>query len=188
MKIRTRDMILVALFAALACLGGLLIRLGGEMIVPFSILPLIVMFAGALLGARLGALSFVVYLLIGLVGIPVFAQPPYGGLAYIFQPTFGFLIGFIFGAYTVGSVVKEKENPGFGWYFFAMCGGLAVIYVCGLIYLYMMLNFYVGKAVSVWGVMKIGFLPFILFDLLKVLIAAAIARPTAERIKAATQS
>ena len=182
-KISVREMVLAALFAAIASVGAIFLRFGGEAVVPFSIMPLVVLLAGALLGAKLGALSMFIYVLIGLLGIPVFAKPPYGGPTYILQPTFGFLVGFIVGAYVVGKILEAKGEPSLVWYFLAMGGGLFGIYLLGLPYLYGILNFYVGKAISVVEVLKIGFLPFILFDLIKAILVIGIAKSVAERVK-----
>ncbi|MDP3012643.1 MAG: biotin transporter BioY [Candidatus Subteraquimicrobiales bacterium] len=180
---KARNMVLVALFAALACAGAVLLRLGGEAVVPFSIMPLVTMLSGALLGSKKGSLSMFVYLLIGLIGIPVFAKPPYGGLTYIFSPSFGFLIGFILGAFVVGKILELTKKRSAVAYFLATLGGLTAIYACGLPYLYLILNFYLGKSFSVVQTLKIGLLPFILFDLVKAAIVVVIAKPVADRLE-----
>ncbi|MDD4047999.1 MAG: biotin transporter BioY, partial [Clostridia bacterium] len=105
MKLTIQEMTRVALFSALIAISSLILKFGGELLVPFSILPLVVMLAGAILGARLGAFSVTVYVLIGLMGAPVFSKPPFGGVTYIFQPTFGFILGFIGAAYVTGWIV-----------------------------------------------------------------------------------
>ncbi|MBS4026745.1 MAG: biotin transporter BioY, partial [Clostridia bacterium] len=74
MKITTREMVLVSFFAALSVVAAMFSKYGGEAVVPFSLMPLVAMLAGALLGAKLGALSILVYVLLGLVGVPVFAS------------------------------------------------------------------------------------------------------------------
>lgn len=90
MKLTTQEITRVAFFSALLCLTSFFVRFGGEA-VPFSLLPLMVLLTGAVLGSRLGALSVTIYVLLGLVGLPVFAQPPYGGLTYLLQPSFGLI-------------------------------------------------------------------------------------------------
>lgn len=184
MKITVKEMTLVSMFAAFACAGGLMLRLGGTGIVPFSILPLVVLLAGLLLGARLGAMVMVIYLAIGLIGVPVFSAPPFGGLAYLVKPTAGFLFGFIGGAFVTGKVVEQFRIKSAVGYIFASIAGLAVIYLIGLPYLYIVLNYYIGKAVSVVAVFKIGFLPFIGFDLIKALITSIIAVQVSKQVKA----
>ncbi|MEW6274723.1 MAG: biotin transporter BioY [Bacillota bacterium] len=181
MKLTVREMILAALFATLAMVAAALFRFGAP-VVPFSLVPFVVMLTGALLGARVGALAMLVYVLSGLIGLPVFEKPPFGGPAYVLQPTFGYLLGFVGGAYVTGALLPKKGQPGIIRYFLAMTGGLAVIYLFGLPYLYLILNFYLGKAFSAWQVIKIGFLPFIGLDLLKALAAAALARVVCRRL------
>lgn len=187
MKISTKDITLVALFAALACITGVALKLGGEAIVPFSALPLVVMLAGALLGSFRGALAMLVYLLIGLVGLPVFSKG--GGPAYIFQPSFGFLIGFVVAAFVVGKMLEIKDNPPFWYYYLAMVAGLLAIYLVGLPYLYLIVNFYLGAKTTVLAMIfqaKSGFPIAILFlfDLVKAVLAVAIAKPVTQQLKA----
>ncbi|MBE3588929.1 MAG: biotin transporter BioY [Thermoanaerobacteraceae bacterium] len=185
MKLSPRDMILAALFAALAAVAAMLFRFGAP-IVPFSLVPFVAMLAGGLLGARAGALAMLVYVLLGLAGLPVFEKPPFGGPAYVLQPTFGFLLGFIGGAWVTGALAPREKNPGAVRLFLAMVAGLTVIYLIGLPYLYVILNFYLGRTFSAWQVIKIGFLPFIGFDLLKAAAAAALARLVYRRVPGQT--
>lgn len=182
-KLSARDITMTAVFAALAVVAAMLIRYAGS-IVPFSLLPFVAMLAGGLLGARLGSLSIIVYILLGLIGVPVFAQAPFGGPAYVLQPTFGFLLGFAGGAYVIGALLKNREQGGFTRYFLAMLAGLAVIYLIGLPYLYAVLNFYLGKTVSPAQVLAIGFTPFIVLDLVKAAAAAVLARAVYRRLNA----
>ena len=182
MKLTVKDMTLVSMFAALACVPGMMIRFGVEGVVPFSILPFIALLAGLLLGGRLGALSMLIYIIIGLAGVPVFAVAPFGGPAYLVQPTAGFLFGFIGAAYAAGRITDTWRKKTLLSYTLACMAGLAVLYLIGLPYLYVILNFIAGKAVNVWQLLKIGFLPFIGFDMLKALAAAAIAVPVSRQV------
>lgn len=181
-KLTPRDMVLVAMFAALSVAAALLFRFFGGMIVPFSLMPFVVLLAGGLLGARLGALSLGVYVLMGLLGVPVFEKPPFGGPAYVLSPTFGFLIGFIVAAYVVGLLLRDVNTAGPVRLGAAMLAGLAAIYAIGLPYLYIILNFYLGSAVDVPGVLMLGFVPFIGFDLLKALAAGVLVKAVSARL------
>lgn len=182
-RFSARDITMTAVFAALAVVAAMLIRYAGS-IVPFSLLPFVVMLAGGLLGARLGALSVIVYILLGLIGVPVFASPPFGGPAYVLQPTFGFLLGFAGGAYVIGALLKNRKQSGFTRYFLSMVAGLVVIYLIGLPYLYAILTFYLGKTVSVVQLLTIGFTPFIVLDLAKAAAAAVLAKAVFRRLNA----
>ena len=100
---KTRTLILTALFAALTAVGAFLK-------IPFPLAAITLQFfftamAGTLLGKKYGALSQAVYVLLGLVGVPIFALG--GGFSYIFQPTFGFLLGLIPAAWVIGSIAKR---------------------------------------------------------------------------------
>ncbi len=182
-RFSARDITMTAAFSALAVVAAMLVRYAGS-VVPFSLLPFVVMLAGGLLGARLGAMSLVVYILLGLIGLPVFASPPFGGPAYVLQPTFGFLLGFILSAYVIGTLLKNREESGFARYFLAMTAGVVVYDLIGVPYLYMILNFYLGKSVSVATVLTIGLTPFIAVDLIKAAAAAVLARAVYRRLNA----
>ena len=71
----------------------------------FTLQFFFVLLAGILLGSKLGALAVLLYVVIGLLGLPIFAAG--GGLAYIVEPSFGYLIGFIAGAYVTGIIWKK---------------------------------------------------------------------------------
>lgn len=187
MKLSAKEITLVAMFAALAAVAAALFRFGAP-IVPFSLVPFVVLLAGMILGPRLGALSMTVYVLMGLLGLPVFEKAPFGGPAYILQPTFGYLMGFILGAYVTGKMLPEKEDPGLVRYLAASVAGVAAIYLVGLPYLYIMLNFYIGKTFPVLKVIQIGFTPFIAFDLLKGALASFLAMAVVRRVRLATGS
>lgn len=176
----TRNLAMTAVFAALACLAGMALRWVSPALVPFSILPLIVYLSGIILGARYGALAMFVYIILGLLGLPVLASAPFGGLGYVLKPTFGFLIGYIATAYVIGLIYK----PGSLWR--AALGvfvGIAVLYLIGLAYLYGILNWYLHKPTGIAAVLAIGFFPFISFDLIKGAIAVIVGNEVVRRRK-----
>lgn len=171
MKIKTRDMILVALFAALTAVGAFIkIPLP---YVPFTLQFFFCAFAGVLLGSRLGALSQLIYVIIGLVGIPVFTQG--GGPGYIFKPTFGYLIGFIVCAYAVGKVYELLKKPSFINFMVATLTGLMLVFLLGVPYLYMILNLYLNKATSMSAAINTGFLPFLGGDIVLCVLISALS-------------
>ena len=100
---KTLMLVLTALFAALTAIGAFFK-------IPFALAAISLQFlftamAGILLGAGYGALSQAVYVLIGLVGVPIFALG--GGFSYVLQPTFGFLLGLIPSAFVIGKLAKR---------------------------------------------------------------------------------
>jgi len=154
---KTKIIILCALFAILTAIGAQ-IRIPFPM-VPVTLQTLMVILSGLLLGARLGMISQAFYLFLGCIGLPVFAGG--GGLSIIAHPTFGFLIGFIPGAYVAGYFGMKSSGKGVLSYLPACFAAATVIYLCGLFGLYLNLNFLAGKTVSFMSVLKIGLVPFI---------------------------
>ncbi len=174
---KTRDLALTAVMAALMCLTGMILRFQ-QALVPFSILPVLVYLAGLILGAQYGALAMFVYVFLGLLGLPVFASAPFAGFAYIFKPTFGFLIGYIAAAYVVGLIYRRGNIWSSA---FATLTGLAVLYLFGLVYLYGVLNWYMHVPTGIGKTLAIGFTPYILPDLLKAAIAVWVGNEVAKR-------
>jgi biotin transport system substrate-specific component len=171
MKLKARDLAQIALFAALTAVGAFL-KIPVP-VVPFTMQVFFVTLSGVLLGAKKGALSQLVYVLTGLIGIPIFTQG--GGIAYVFKPTFGYLIGFIIGAYLIGYLTERLKEKKFFKIFLCMLAGLAVIYVIGVAYLYIINNFYVGKAMSLWLCIYYGFILCIGGDLLSTLVGSLLS-------------
>jgi biotin transport system substrate-specific component len=159
-----RELSLVALFAALTGIGGF-IRIPIPY-VPLTLQTLMVMFAGLILGGRLAALSQLVYILVGLMGIPIFAHG--GGPGYVLQPTFGYLLGFVCGAYIIGTITERRDSLKHSLLFLALVAGTLAIYVPGVTVLYFNLNFIQQKAVSLSTAIKIGCLVVLPGDLIKI--------------------
>jgi len=174
---RATDTVLISLFAALTVVGAF-IKIPIPH-VPFTLQTLMVMFAGLILGSRRGALSQVLYLVLGLMGLPIFAQG--GGPAYILQPSFGFLLGFAPGAFVIGKILEGDRKPSYTRILVALSLGQGVIYLFGLPYLYLNLNLILHKPISISTVFVAGFLVFLPGDILKTLIAALVAAPIRKR-------
>ncbi|WIV12788.1 biotin transporter BioY [Proteiniborus sp. MB09-C3] len=171
MKIKTRDMILVALFAALTAIGGFLkIPIG---VVPFTLQVLFSAYSGIFLGSRKGLLSQLLYILIGLSGIPIFTEG--GGFAYVFKPTFGYLLGFILCAYVIGKITEGTKEIKFIRFFIASFAGMAIVYVIGVPYLYFMINRVAEAPITFSAAIKMGLIPFVVQDIIKCVIVAITA-------------
>lgn len=172
MRLKTQDMVTVALFSALTAIGSII-----RIPLPFSPVPitlqtLFTYLAGALLGSYLGAMSQLIYILIGISGLPIFAGGN-SGLSVLIGPTGGYLIGFVTGAFVIGKIIETRETCGFQWLLTSMIIGTATIYASGVIQLMNWMNIGLDKAVI------IGVAPFIGGDILKILGAAY----TAHRIR-----
>ncbi|KZL89529.1 biotin transporter BioY [Clostridium magnum] len=171
MKLKTRDMILVAMFTALTAIGAFIkIPVGPA---PITLQFLFTALAGIMLGSRLGALSQLVYVALGLMGIPVFTSG--GGISYIFKPTFGYLIGYIVSAYVIGKIAEKVEKPSYVRLFIASLVGIAIVYIIGVPYLYIVLKYVVGAKITVMGALKTGMLLFIPGDIAKCIVTAALS-------------
>ena len=182
MKISVKEMILVALFAALTAVGAFIKIPVGT--VPVTLQILFTALAGIMLGARLGALSQLVYVIIGLFGIPVFAGGT-GGFSSIISPSFGYLIGFILGAYVIGKIAENNAKPNFIKLLIASIVGIIVIYAVGVPYLYLIVKNVIGKNITFAAALKTGFYIFIPGDLLKCIIAAALGTKVVPALKKA---
>lgn len=156
-------MVLTALFAALTAVGAFLRIPAGAS--SFTLQVFFTCMAGVLLGPYWGALSQMIYVALGLVGIPIFTEG--GGLMYVTVPTFGFLLGLIPMAFVVG-LLSRKGLSRLPWLWLrlavACVVGLAVLYLIGLPYLY----FALGGAWSMQKTIVSGCLIFLPYDGLKI--------------------
>lgn len=141
--------------------------------VPITLQPFAVLLIGAALGSRRGALAVAAYLVEGLAGLPVFAAPPYAGAAYFAGPTAGYLLGFLAAAYIVGRLAERGWDRRIGSTALAMAKGQVVILTAGFAWLLPL----VGPR-EAWIA---GVAPFIVGDILKILLAA-FALPAAWRM------
>ena len=164
MSQKTKMLARAALLAALTAVGAFIkIPLG------YSSITLQFFFtamAGCLLGPYWGAASQGVYVLLGLVGLPIFTL----GGGYVFQPTFGFLLGLIPSALVIGLITRKNRRP--LRIILACAAGLATLYAVGLPYMGLILNVYLDKGWSLGRLLRDGMLLFLPGDALKIAVAA----------------
>lgn len=147
----TKRLVSIALFTALIIVGGLI-----SVPIPFSqvevsLQTVFVIMAGLLLGGRDGALAVLLYLAMGLFGIPVFTKG--GGPQYVFMPSFGYLIGFPIGALIAGILCDRIKSVTRGKVFLCALIGCVPIYAIGVTYQIFILYYYLSKA---WAVAVSG--------------------------------
>ncbi|MBI5671581.1 MAG: biotin transporter BioY [Chloroflexi bacterium] len=154
----------IAVFTLLTALSArVTIDIG---IVPFTLQVLVVLLSGLVLGSRDGALSQAAYVALIAAGLPLDARGL--GTAALFGPTGGYLLGFIAAAGVAGLLV-ERGATRLEWRWLAGVAGIGVLYAFGVTHL----KLYTGMDwVAAWGV---GAAPFLLADLAKAVIAAALA-------------
>lgn len=165
-----------------AVLGAALVTLAAQIAVPLpgtpvpmTLQPLAVLLVGGWLGSGLGASSLVLYLVLGAVGLPVFT--PFGapGIARLLGPTGGYLLAYPVAAFAIGRLVGEAGS--WGRVALAVLVGLVLIHMGGLAQLLILTG-------SAAGAVRLGTLPFLLGDLVKLGLALLILKPTVSPLRA----
>ena len=140
--------------------------------VPLTFQPMVVLVGAAALGSRLGMASQVLYLALGIAGLPLFAASAAlpQGAARLLGPTGGYLMSFPFAAFVAGFLAERGFDRRYPTAVLAMLAGLAVVFAGGLLWLTIASR----PALGVSAALSAGFLPFIVPDVLKLLVAAAV--------------
>lgn len=174
-----RSMALAALFAALTAIGAFIqVPLGFTSI---TLQALFTCLAGVLLGPKWGAVSQIVYVALGLVGLPVFTEG--GGLGYLVKLSMGFLFGLILLAWAVGMLTRTNRSP--LRVVLACIVGEAAMYAVALPYMYAVLNLYMGMEKSVLDVIKGGMLVYLPGDAIKIAVTALVSGPLLKSLRRA---
>lgn len=153
---RVKRLILSSLFTCLIIIGAYISIPFPFTPIPFTLQLLFVLLSGVFLGPFYGSLSSIIYILIGVLGFPVFSGGN-SGISYLFGKTGGYLFGFVIASFITGYIFKlnKKLLP------VAIILGIFVIHLCGVLYLSKFLSLNILKAFIV------GSLPFIPIDLVK---------------------
>ena len=173
---RTRTLILTALFAALTAVGALI-----RIPTPTSSFTLQIFFtamAGVLLGPKWGALSQMIYVGLGLMGLPIFTLG--GGPTYLLQPSFGFLLGLIPATGLIGAIAQR--SPTKRRVLLACLAGELVLYGAGLPYMYLILNVCLGQSIAPEQLLWTGMVICLPGDALKIAAVTALAPALARRL------
>jgi len=171
----TRKSLITALFTGLIIVGTF-IRVPLPP-VPITLQTLFVLFAALVGGLQVGVTSFIVYLVLGTVGLPIFSSG--GGIGALIGPTGGFLFGMLFATIIAGFIsdrAKEKESK-IPYFIIAGILGSIAIYLIGIPWLKYATGMQWVKTIQV------GLLPFIIGDLLKLVVAILLANTFYEKIK-----
>lgn len=161
-----RTMIHASMFGALTAIGAFIVI--PVQPVPFTLQTFFTALAGALLGGRAGGMSQIVYVILGCIGLPVFAAGK-AGVGVLFGPTGGYLIGFIIGAYVIGKIVDMKPQAGFVWIAMSILAGDLIIYSLGVLQLMLIAQISLVKALAA------GAVPFLFPEIIKLLAASLLA-------------
>lgn len=166
MKLSVRNMILIAMFTAITAVSAQIAIPLPFSPVPFTLQVLAVCLAGGILGSKLGALSQIVYLLLGAVGAPVFAKMS-GGAGILVGATGGYLLSYPIAAFVIGFIMEKKRD--FKTAIMAMLLALVLIYGMGLV----QLKYVTGLS---WNAAYMaGVAQFIIPDIIKMVMAAVLS-------------
>lgn len=173
--LNVKQLVLVGLMAAVFCILGPF-----ALDIPFSPVPISLGFLAiylivSILGMKLGTLSVTIYILLGLVGLPVFTHFT-GGAGKLFGPTGGYIIGYIFMALICGFFIDRWDNK-FLVSFLGMLLGTAACYLFGTVWLAVSMSMTFPQALAT------GVLPYIPFDLVKLLLALSLGIQVRKRLK-----
>ena len=175
---KTKQMVQVALFSGILCVLAPFTLPVPVSPVPLSLATFVVYLAAVLLGAKQGVVCVLVYLLLGAVGLPVFSSFS-GGIGVLLGPTGGYLIGYVVCAVLVGWLTEAKcfEKVFFGRKFvkniLAMCLGTLACYYIGTVWFMVVMS----GSYTIAQALLVCVVPYLLFDLVKILAAAAVAGP-----------
>ncbi|MBE5871846.1 MAG: biotin transporter BioY [Lachnospiraceae bacterium] len=172
-QFQTKDLAQIALMAAVLCiLGPISLPIGP---VPISLTNLAIYFSLYLLGTKKGTISYLVYMLIGLIGLPVFSGMQ-GGPQKLFGVTGGYIIGFIFMALIAG-LFLEKWPDKLWLHLSGMLLGTAVCYAFGTAWFLVLTDGY-----TILGALAVCVFPFIIGDVIKMILAMVIAPQIRRRL------
>jgi biotin transport system substrate-specific component len=176
-----------ALFVCLMAIGAniavwfpfLAVPIGGTT-VPLSLQTFFSILAGLMLGKRLGSLAMITYVLIGVVGVPVFAGMEAGPVQLI-TPTGGFILSFILVAFITGWIAEQKATASLQRFVIASLAGLTINYLIGVTFMYLSMNFYMNLEIN-YGVAWLSMIPFLIKDVAMACLAAVFTVRVANRI------
>ncbi len=172
-KIKTTGVCICALFTALTAVGAFI-----RIPIPYMEFTLQFLFttlAGLLLGAKRGAASVGAYVVLGLIGLPIFAGG--GGLFYVLRPSFGYLIGFIVGTYVTGKIANSVPIPSLKRVLAANFAGLGIVYAFGIVYFYIASNLWTeGGAISIGMCLLYCFVLAVPGDIVLCVLAAVLGK------------
>lgn len=166
---KTKNIALIGLMAAVLCILGPLALPIPVSPVPISMGSFAVYLTAYILGLKKGTVSLCIYLLLGLVGLPVFTGFS-GGIGKVLGPTGGYMVGYIFMTLICGFFV-DRWKTNYGIIFLGMILGTLALYLFGTLWLAKLAN------MSFIAALGVGVIPFIPGDLAKIVITMLVAAP-----------
>ncbi|MGI6169633.1 MAG: biotin transporter BioY [Christensenellales bacterium] len=170
-----KSMTLCGFFAALIAVGAFM-QIPLPSLTPLTLQTLFIYLAALLLSPRYSLLCVGTYLFIGLIGVPIFTQG--GGIGYVVNPTFGYLLGFLVSAPTMSLLFRKlaKKIQPIRWRIVvSLLIGTAIIYSIGTVYMWGVLNLYLNKAISFSTAVWTGCVVFLPGDSIKIIVCTLVA-------------
>jgi biotin transport system substrate-specific component len=160
---KIKDIVYTGLFVALITIGAF-IKLPISL-VPVTLQSMMVILAGLVLKKNYGVLATLIYLMLGLIGFPIFANG--GGLAYVIIPSFGYLLGFVVAAWFVG----KFKTANFKTNIVVSIMALMLIYLVGISYFVVLSSLYYKKTYTIVWLFYYLFIIYLPGDLITIIIA-----------------
>lgn len=180
--LKARQLTYIALFIALIAVGAF-IKIPVP-VVPFTLQFLFTMLAGLLLGGKNGAVCVAVYMVLGLIGLPIFAEG--GGIGYFIKPSFGYILGFCAGSYVTGKLAERLTTVTFKKILLYNFVGLFIVYGAGMVYYYVICNYVIDTPIGLWPLFLYCFILAVPGDIFLCILAALLTlrlRPMINKIR-----
>ncbi|HIU63807.1 MAG TPA: biotin transporter BioY [Candidatus Avacidaminococcus intestinavium] len=166
-----RNMLLAATFTALMIISSYIVVPIGP--VPHTLQPLVVLLSGMLLGPKWGPSSLLVWIALGVLGLPVFNQGQAGAVMLI-GPTGGFILGFVVCSWLVGWLTCRDPKSGYGKTFIYLFSGIIIAYAMGMVGFKLSFQYFLQKPMTWEKSIIIAIAPFLPFDIIKTIAATYI--------------
>lgn len=166
-KLKIKDLTIMAITEALLIVCSKFSFQIGP--IPLTFQTFAVFIIPLILGIKKSAIVFLLYILLGIVGLPVFSEG--GGWNYIFKPSFGFIIGFFFASIVIG--IASKSNKFYLKYILSTIG-LLIINLFGVIYMYFIMNYYLELDKNISYIISVAVIPFIAKDFITMILSCII--------------
>ncbi len=163
---------LSALFCTLICVGSF-IKIPMPNIMPMTFQTFFVLLTGLVLPLKASALTTITYMIIGLIGLPIFSGG--GGIGYVLMPNFGFIIGFVISTIIMSLLSQNTIKHSFASHFAISILGITLIYIIGILYFAFITNVYNKNDYSAIWFIQTVFLPFLPKEILFAIISSIVA-------------
>lgn len=160
---------LSALFCTLICVGSF-IRIPMPNMMPVTLQTFFVLLTALVLPFKASILAILTYIVIGLIGLPIFSGG--GGLGYVLMPNFGFTIGFLIATVIISVITEKLKNCKLWQYIAISLLGMAIIYIIGILYFAFIANVHNNNNYSwVWFIQTV-FLPFLPKEIICIILSS----------------